>query len=50
MGERPSDKKVNRVLAEHREGMSIRSIAKHQRMSPTTVAAILKRESAEVDA
>jgi putative DNA-invertase from lambdoid prophage Rac len=46
VGFRPSDKKVDRVLKLRRDGMSLRSIAAHLRMSTMTVQQILKRESA----
>ncbi len=46
VGFRPTDGKVGRVLKMRGEGYSLRSIAKHLRMSTMTVQQILKRESA----
>jgi len=45
-GFRPSDKKASKVLKMRGEGYSLRSIAKHLRMSPMTVQAVLKRQAA----
>ena len=46
-GYRPTDKKVGPVLKMRTEGYSLRSIAKHLRMSTMTVQQILKREAAQ---
>jgi putative DNA-invertase from lambdoid prophage Rac len=46
VGFRPTDGKAARVLKMRGEGYSLRSIAKHLRMSTMTVQQILKRESA----
>jgi DNA invertase Pin-like site-specific DNA recombinase len=46
VGFRPTDGKVGRVLKMRGEGYSLRSIAKHLRMSTMTVQQVLKREAA----
>ena len=45
VGFRPTDGKVDRVLKMRGEGYSLRSIAKHLRMSTGSVMLILKREA-----
>jgi putative DNA-invertase from lambdoid prophage Rac len=45
VGFRPTDGKVGRVLKMRPEGYSLRSIAKHLRMSTMTVQQIIKRQS-----
>ena len=43
VGQRPSDKKVSKVLDLRREGLSYRIIARDLGMSPTTVMEIVRR-------
>ena len=44
-GQRPSDKKAKRVLAQHRQGLSYRLIARNLGLSKNTVMEIVKREA-----
>src|SRR5262245_32238436 len=44
VGQRPSDKKADKVRSRRAEGMSIRAIARHLQLSTATVQQILKRE------
>jgi DNA-binding NarL/FixJ family response regulator len=43
-GQRPSDKKANRVLAMHKEGLSYRLIGRNLGLSKNTVMKIVRRE------
>jgi putative DNA-invertase from lambdoid prophage Rac len=45
-GERPSDKKANKVLAMHKEGLSYRLIGRNLGLSKNTVMEIVRRAAA----
>ena len=44
-GQRPSDKKAKKVLAQHRQGLSYRLIGRNLGLSKNTVMEIVKREA-----
>jgi putative DNA-invertase from lambdoid prophage Rac len=44
-GQRPSDKKAKKVLAQHRQGLSYRMIGRNLGLSKNTVMEIVKREA-----
>jgi putative DNA-invertase from lambdoid prophage Rac len=45
VGQRPSDKKAKKVLAQHKEGLSYRLIGRNLGLSKNTVMEIIKREA-----
>ena len=45
VGQRPSDKKANSVLAMHRDGLSYRLIGRNVGLSKNTVMDIIRREA-----
>jgi putative DNA-invertase from lambdoid prophage Rac len=45
-GQRPSDKKAKKVLAQHAEGLSYRLIGRNLGLSKNTVMDIVRRETA----
>jgi putative DNA-invertase from lambdoid prophage Rac len=45
VGQRPSDKKAKKVLAQHKEGLSYRLIGRNLGLSKNTVMEIVKREA-----
>jgi len=47
VGQRPSDKKVRRVLGMHADGLSYRLIARNVRLSKNTVMEIVRRNSTD---
>src|SRR5262245_40001272 len=44
-GQRPSDKKAKKVLAQHKQGLSYRLIGRNLGLSKNTVMEIVKRET-----
>jgi len=45
VGQRPSDKKAKKALAQHKEGLSYRLIGRNLGLSKNTVMEIIKREA-----